>query len=237
MLKNKNNYLRAFSIIIPVLNEEKNVSKLIFLLKKYLKNYKYEIIFVYDNSIDNTRIIIKNYISKKIKYFCRKINKDLTLSCFLGIQKSKFENIIIMDGDLQHDPKNLPLLIKFFCEKNFDFVVGVRNFKEIKELGFLRKMASILLSFIFNAILGYKVSDPMSGFFIFKKKFYYKYKTDLFGKGWKILADLLYNKEDFKIKEIKIKFNHRLQNTSKMNLNVLVNVIKLFIFKFRLLKI
>jgi dolichol-phosphate mannosyltransferase len=228
---------KKFSIIIPVLNEEKNISKLIFLLKKYLKkNFKYEIIFVDDNSIDNTGIIIKNHISKNIKYLCRKKNKDLTLSCFLGIQKSKFKNIIIMDADLQHDPKNLPKLIKFFFEKNFDFVVGVRNFKEIKELGFLRKMASILLSFIFNAILGYKVTDPMSGFFIFKKKIYYKYKADLFGRGWKILADLIYNKEDFKIKEIKIKFNHRLQNMSKMNLNVLANIIKLFIFKFKLLR-
>lgn len=227
---------KTFSIIIPVLNEEKNITKLIFLLKKYLKNYKYEIIFVDDNSVDDTGIIIKNYISKNIKYLLRQKNKDLTLSCFLGIQKSSFENIIIMDADLQHDPKNLPKLIDFFFEKNFDFVVGVRNFKKIKELGFLRKMASILISFIFNAILGYKVLDPMSGFFIFKKKIYYKYKADLFGKGWKILADLIYNKEYFKIKEIKIKFNHRLQNKSKMNLIVLVNIIKLFIFKFRLLK-
>lgn len=229
-------HFKKFSIVIPVLNEEKNINKLIFLLKKYLKNYVYEIIFVDDNSIDNTAIVIKNHVTKNIKYLCRKRKKDLTLSCFLGIQKSKFENIIIMDADLQHDPKNLPKLIKFFFEKNFDFVVGVRNFKEIKELGFLRKMASIFLSFIFNAILGYKVSDPMSGFFIFKKKIYYKYKANLFGRGWKILADLIYNKEDFKIKEIKIRFNHRLQNTSKMNLNVLGNVIKLFIFKFKLLK-
>ena len=93
MLKNKKNYRRAFSIVIPVLNEEKNINKLIFLLKKYLKNFQYEIIFIDDNSTDNTKKKIYYFISKKIKYYLRKKNRDLTLSCFLGIEKSKYENI------------------------------------------------------------------------------------------------------------------------------------------------
>lgn len=226
-----------FSIILPVLNEEKNIEKLIFLISKYLKGYIFEIIFIDDNSSDKTRKVIQKYISKKIKYILRTSNHDLTLSCFLGIQKSKYKNIIIMDSDLQHDPKYLPKIVNLYFLKKLDFVVAVRNFNEDQELGVIRRFSSIFLSYIFNYFLGYRVSDPMSGFFMFKKSIYYKYRHHLFGKGWKILADLIYNKEKFLTKELRIKFLKRSENKSKMNLKVLINVIRLFLFKYRILNI
>jgi dolichol-phosphate mannosyltransferase len=237
MLKNKQYLYRPFSIVLPVLNEEKNIKKLISLIKKYLKNYKYELIFVDDHSDDHTKKIINNYISKNIKYYLRKKNKDLTLSCFLGIQKTKYQNIIIMDSDLQHHPRYLPKIIDLFFKKKLDFAVAVRNFNEDIGLGIIRKFSSIFLSNIFNYFLGNKVSDPMSGFFMFRKLIYYKYKKYLFGKGWKILADLIYNNSNFLIGELQIKFFKRLQSKSKMNFQVLKNIIKLFFFKYKFLKI
>jgi dolichol-phosphate mannosyltransferase len=237
MHKNKQYFYNTFSIILPVLNEEKNIEKLILLIKKYLKNFKYEIIFVDDDSIDDTKKIIQSYICKNIKYYLRTENKDLTLSCFLGIQKSRYEDIIIMDSDLQHHPKYLPQMVNLYFKKKLDFVVAVRNFNKDLGLGIVRRISSIFLSYVFNYFLGYRVSDPMSGFFIFKKSIYLKYKNLLFGKGWKILADLIYNKEIFLIEQLPIIFLRRAGNKSKMNLNVLLYVIKLFIFKFRILKL
>ena len=237
MLKNKEYLYKTFSIVLPVLNEEKNIKKLISLIKKYLKNYKYELIFVDDNSTDNTKKIITSYKSKNIKYYLRTKNKDLTLSCFLGIQKSKYQNIIIMDSDLQHHPRYLSKIIDLFFKKKFDFVVAVRNFNEDIALGIIRKFSSIFLSNIFNYLLGYKVSDPMSGFFMFRKLIYFKNKRYLFGKGWKVLADLIYNKENFLIGQLQIKFYKRLQSKSKMNYKVLGNIIKLLFFKYKFLKI
>lgn len=226
-----------FTIVIPVLNEENNIKELIFLIKKNLKNFKYEIIFIDDNSTDNSKVIIKNYLSRNLRYYLRKKNKDLTLSCFLGIQKSRYENIIIMDSDLQHHPKYLPQMVNLYFKKKLDFVVAVRNFNKDLGLGVARRISSIFLSYVFNYFLGYRVSDPMSGFFIFKKSIYLKYKNLLFGKGWKILADLIYNKENFLIEQFPIIFLRRAGDKSKMNLNVLLYVIKLFLFKFRILKL
>ena len=237
MSKNKKNFYNSFSIVLPVLNEEKNIHKLIFLINKNLTGFRYEIIFVDDNSKDNTKKVIKYYVSKNIKYYLRKKNNDLTLSCFLGIKKSQYRNIIIMDSDLQHHPKYLPKMINIYLKKNADFVVAVRNFKKDMELGTIRKYTSICLSFTFNFFLGHRVSDPMSGFFMFKKIIYNKHKNILYGKGWKILADLIYNKKNFLIEELQIKFFRRLQNKSKMNFKVLVNIIKLFFFKYKNLKI
>ena len=228
---------QRLTIIIPVLNEENNIKKLIFLIKKNLRKFNYEIIFIDDNSTDNSKVIIKNHISQNLRYYLRKKNKDLTLSCFLGIKKSKYENIIIMDSDLQHHPKYLPQMVNLYFKKKLDFVVAVRNFNKDLELGVIRRFSSIFLSYVFNYFLGYRVSDPMSGFFLFKKSIYFKHKNFLFGKGWKILADLIYNKEIFLIEEFPIIFLRRAGDKSKMNLNVLLNVIKLFLFKFRILKI
>jgi len=232
MPKISNNLKNSFSIVLPVLNEEKNINKMVSLINKNLKGFKYEIIFVDDNSVDDTKKVIKSLINKNIKYYLRIKNKDLTLSCFLGFQKSKYKNIIIMDSDLQHHPKYLPKIIDIYFKKKLDFVVAVRNFNQDVELGRLRRFMSILLSHIFNFFLGYRVSDPMSGFFMFKKSIYYKYKNNLFGKGWKILADLLYNNERFLIEEVKIKFLRRLENKSKMNFKVFINIILLLLFKY-----
>ena len=51
---------RKLSIIIPILNEEENISILTQKINFYLKKIKYEIIFVDDNSSDNSKKILKN---------------------------------------------------------------------------------------------------------------------------------------------------------------------------------
>jgi len=226
-----------FSIIFAVLNEEQNIRPLITSIKKKLKDINYELIFVDDSSSDNTAREIKKFLKKNTKYYLRKDKKDIVQSSIMGIQKSKYNNIIIMDSDLQHNPKYLPIMIKKYENNRADFVVGVRNFEKNKGLSKIRLLGSRALCFIYNFFLGYRVSDPMTGFSIFKKKIFKKYHSKLYGKGWKLLADLIYNKENFKIIELKINFDKRLYHYSKINFSVLLNVIGLFLYKFYLLKI
>ena len=134
-----------------------------------------------------------------------------------------------MDGDLQHDPKYIEPMFEKFDRNNLDIVVGSRDFNQ-KNMGLslLRKLASIILIKLFS-VFNLKVSDPMSGFFIFKKKIYLKNKNNLYRKGFKILIDILINsKNKLKISEIKIKFNLRRKNKSKMNFKVLYYIIELY---------
>jgi dolichol-phosphate mannosyltransferase len=107
------------SIIIPVLNESSNIQKLTYKIKKQLSSINFEIIFVDDNSLDKSKFILKK-LKKKFKFFkpiFRFKKRDLTQSCFDGIRKSKYENILIMDGDLQHDPKYIPKMINIYKKK------------------------------------------------------------------------------------------------------------------------
>ena len=86
-------------------------------------------------------------------------------------------------------------------------------------------------------MLNKKVSDPMSGFFIFKKRFYSLNQKQMYKSGFKVLLNLLYStKKKLKIYEKKIIFKKRSKNKSKMNLNVLFHII-LSIFYYFVLNI
>ena len=208
------------SIIIPILNEEKNIVKLVKKIKLFLKKYKYEIIFVDDNSNDKSHCILKNLkkINKNITYYVRKKNKDLSQSCIFGFKKSKYKNILVMDGDLQHNPKYLPKMISAFNKKKLDFLVGSRNFRSAKKegLSFIRFYSSKIIISVFFLFVGKKTIDPMSGFFIFKKTIFEKNKSNLFGKGYKILSDLIYSSNNaYKINDFIIRFETRKKAQAK----------------------
>ena len=111
-----------------------------------------------------------------------------------------------MDGDLQHDPKYLPNIFDIYNKNKPDFLICVRDFKKRRGLSILRYFASLALILVVNTLLHKKTSDPMSGFFIFKKKLFYKYRRSLFGRGFKFLFDILYQKNNFKVIEHKILF-------------------------------
>ncbi len=220
------------SIVIPALNEEKNIKPLTLRIIKVLKKNKFEIIFVDDNSTDQSKKILLA-LSKKYKFFkpiFRKKNRDLTQSCFDGIKKSKYQNILILDADLQHDPKYIPQMFKEF-NKGKDIVIGARKLTSGKNKGLseTRRFASVFLIFLFK-FFDIQTKDPMSGFFLFKKDIYLKNKSRFFGKGFKILADLLINsKAKLKTKDVFIDFNRRYESESKMNIKILLILIQFYV--------
>ena len=222
------------SIIIPVYKELNNIEKLTLKIKKYLKNKIYEVIFVDDSSNDGSEELLKK-IDKKYKnfsYIIRKKNRDLSQSCFDGIEKAKYDYIQIMDGDLQHNPKYIKNLIDTLKANNSDLVVGGRNLINGNNpgLGFIRQISSILIIFTFY-LFGKKTIDPMSGFFLFKKKIYLQNRKFFFGKGYKILADILFNsKSKIKVNDYIIVFDRRFKDKSKMNFKTLLNLIKLYLY-------
>jgi dolichol-phosphate mannosyltransferase len=231
--------MKQLTIVIPILNEAKNIKYLIpeiHKVKLELNLNKFEIILVDDNSSDDTQLIF-NKLKKRFKYlklFIRKKNRDLSKSCILGFEKSTNNNILVMDGDFQHNPKYIKKLYYKYINGKFDIVIGSRDLfkRKNKGLSFIRKSFSITLIIMINYLLGVKTADPMSGFFIFNKKIYSKNKRNLYANGYKILSDLIYSsKEKLKIEDIPIIFKKRNMGKSKMNLSILLKLINFILIR------
>ncbi|MDC0009712.1 glycosyltransferase [Candidatus Pelagibacter sp.] len=226
--------MKEISIIIPILNESENIKLLIPEISKnikILKIQKYEIILVDDNSEDQIELVVRK-LRKKFKslklLIRRKKDKDLSKSCILGFEKSKYKNILVMDGDFQHHPKYILNLVKNINKTNCDIVVGARDLTSTKKtkLSIFRLGSSFIATTFLNIALGKKTSDPLTGFFLFKKKIYKKNKKHLFAKGYKILADLIYSsKEKLNIIDVDINFSNRARGESKMSLKILIILI------------
>jgi len=108
------------SIVIPVYNEKNNISLLLSKINSAINKMKYEIIIVDDSSNDGSKKILKK-LSNKFKnlkvIFRNKKIRDLSKSCRDGFEKSKSDKILVMDGDLQHNPKYIePMFNKFYNE-------------------------------------------------------------------------------------------------------------------------
>jgi dolichol-phosphate mannosyltransferase len=220
------------SIIIPTLNEEKNIFKLYELIKKKFKCNSYEIIYVDDDSDDQTqsKILSLKKLKKNVKYIFRK-EKNLSTAFLDGVKISKGKYIVLMDADLQHSPDDINKLYSEIKKSNLDFVIGSRFLSQSSNYSkSLKSIIRLFLSKIFigmiNILFGLNVSDPLAGFFICKKKSLKNNKL-LYKRGFKILLDyLVVNKNKLKVKDIPIKVNKRLYGSSKLNIKIFLLFLK-----------
>ena len=224
-----------FTIVIPVYNEAKNLKILVPKVFKQLRKKKFELIIVDDNSNDETSEILEKYHKKNFHHIIRRSKRDLSKSCILGFTKAKFKYIIVMDGDLQHKPSDINKILHAFSKYSPDIVVGTRDlFKPKKHnLNFFRLFASRMLILTVNLLLGNKTSDPMSGFFMFKKSLFEKSQKKMIKKGYKILLDILYvQNQKIKVVDVEINFDSRKKGASKMSYKILFNLISMILKKF-----
>ena len=150
----------TLSILVPVFNEEGNLSllheKLVAALKK--AGRAYEVIFVDDGSSDGSLEILldlrENNPNIKIISFSRNFGQTAALSA--GIDFSKGDIIIPMDGDLQNDPEDILTLLRKI-EEGYDVVSGWR--KGRKDSFFTRRLPSIIANKVISWIGGVHLHD------------------------------------------------------------------------------
>ena len=150
----------TLSILIPVFNEEGNLSllyeKLVAALKKVGRPY--EVIFVDDGSSDGTLEILLDLRERnpnlKIISFSRNFGQTAALSA--GIDFSKGDIIIPMDGDLQNDPEDILTLLQK-VEEGYDVVSGWR--KDRKDPFLTRRLPSMIANKLISWIGGVHLHD------------------------------------------------------------------------------
>jgi glycosyltransferase involved in cell wall biosynthesis len=150
------------SIIIPVYNEEENIHLLCSEIVLHCAG-DYEVIFVNDGSIDNTLAEIEKIINKNSCFKCLSLSRNFghQNALMAGMAHATGQKIIIMDGDLQHPPSLIPLMVQQL-DNRFDLVITRRN--KTENIGPAKKiMGSIFYSFI-NIISDTKIEANVADF-------------------------------------------------------------------------
>jgi glycosyltransferase involved in cell wall biosynthesis len=132
----------AVSVVVPLFNEEENVPILQAELMAALSGLDYEIIFVDDGSIDRTveRIAFKPEI--RLVQFER--NAGQSAAMYAGLQSARGATAVLIDGDLQNDPADIPRLLAEI-ERGADLVCGYRAQRKDT---FVKRVTSRIANFV-----------------------------------------------------------------------------------------
>ena len=225
-----------YTVIVPFYNEAKNISsfnnELINNLKK-IDNEKrnLEIVYVDDGSSDETFNELKKLSTNTVETLIIKHRTNLSQSAAIntGIGQSKYENIVILDGDLQNDPNDLTKMILEF-EKGTDMVIGWR--KHRKDNFFYRTLPSNIANFIVRLFSRSKIHDHGCAFKILKKEIIDDFTN--WGDFHRLLAARLAN-NGYQVNEIEVKHNSRIHGRSNYGfgriLKVIIDLLYLKFFK------
>ncbi len=116
------------SIIVPTFNERENVPRLIHAVEQALPSVRWEIVFVDDDSPDETASIVRSIAMRdpRIRIVHRYGRRGLSTACVEGIMATASPYVAIMDGDLQHDEKILGEMFRRLTDGDTDLVVASR---------------------------------------------------------------------------------------------------------------
>jgi len=150
---------------IPAYNEESHIESLV----NSAKNHVDSVVVCDDGSTDNTANIAKNAGAVVISH---KINKGYgaaIISLFNYARENNVDIMITVDGDGQHDPDQIPLLLNTISQHNVDVVIGSRFLNQNIEAPGYRQRGIKIITSTANYGTDLKVSDSQSGFRAYSK--------------------------------------------------------------------
>ncbi len=213
------------AVILPTYNERENVPEVIARLEAALDGIAWEAIFVDDDSPDGTAEAVLSYAQQdpRIRLIQRVHRRGLASACIEGMMATSASFLAVMDADLQHDETILPQMLTRLRQESLDIVVGTRN-AQGGSMGDFRR-SRVLLSRIgkkiSHSVCCCELTDPMSGFFMLRRRFFNEVVRDLQGGGFKILVDLLATcPRPVRLAEIGYTFGVRRHGESKLDVVV-----------------
>jgi len=160
--------------------------------------------------------------------------RGLSGACIEGILASSAPCAAVIDADLQHDETQLPKMLGLLQSGEAELVVGSRYIEGGSADSFNRQRAgaSQFATEVARRVLGVKIADPMSGFFMIRRDRFEQLAPQLSTQGFKILLDIVATaRGDLKVKEIPFTFGSRLHGESKLDSMVALDFLGLVLAK------
>jgi len=206
------------SVVVPLMNEEDNIKYLIEEVDKALKNFDYELILVDDGSTDNTVEEIKKHMNDKTKLVILNRNYGQTSAMAAGIEVASGDIIVTIDGDLQNDPSDIPMMVEKLNE-GYDVVAGIRAKRKDEPF---RKFLSKIANKIIRKVTGVHITDYGCTLKVFKKDV--AKNLQLYGELHRFIP-ILAEMYGAKITEVPVKHHERKFGKSKYGFNRTFKVI------------
>lgn len=206
--------MKQLSLVICVYNEELNIEPLSEQIKTALKGYDYEAIFVDDGSTDTTREKIRAINDERFVLVELKRNYGQSSALQAGIDHAEGEYVVLLDGDLQNDPADIPMMLKMCKEEEWDMVAGVRANR--KDGAFLRKIPSKIANYIIRESTGTKMRDLGCTLKVFTKEAIKD--IHIYGELHRFIPVLLALEGSTKLTQVDV--NHRAREFGKSKYNL-----------------
>ncbi|KAF7490425.1 putative dolichol-phosphate mannosyltransferase [Sarcoptes scabiei] len=229
-----------YTILLPTYQERENLPIIVWLLIKYLKNYRFEIIIIDDNSPDGTldaaKQLQKIYGQDKIVLKPREAKLGLGSAYLHGLKFARGQFVVIMDSDLSHHPKFIPLFIEKQKEDSSDIVTGTRYAGDGGVYGwdFKRKLISRGANYLTQVLLRPGVTDLTGSFRLYRRDVLEKLVENCVSKGYVFQMEMMVRarKLGYRISEVPITFVDRVYGQSKMGANEIVQFAKGLLYLF-----
>lgn len=196
-------------VIIPAFNEQAAIGDVV---EKSLQ-YADDVLVVDDGSADNTSEIAENAGALLLRHPTN-YGKGVALKDAFG-QVEGYDVVVTIDGDGQHNPDEIPDLIRPIREDRADFVNGSRYINGFEEnTPAYRRVGQRVLDIATNVTAGTSVTDSQSGFRAFKGNTIscYKFRDPGFGIESEMIADAAEN--NLRIIEVPITVKYDVENSS-----------------------
>jgi len=200
--------LRVFCVI-PAFNEE----KYIYDVAKIAKEFVDVVVVVDDGSIDKT---FRRAIDSGAVVLRHEENMGKGAALRTGFKyalEHGADIVVTLDGDMQHDPLEIPKFLEKIREEDADIVVGSRFLEKVKGMPIQRRLSNFITTKVLNKVFKVPVTDSQSGFRAFKRKVLEKvtFKDNRYGAETEILIEA--KRKGFNIVEVPISVKYENQKS------------------------
>lgn len=217
------------SLVIPVMNEKDNIKPMLEAIREGLGELKYEVIFVDDGSNDGTVDEINKVKQDNVRLLVFARNFGQTSAMAAGIEAAEGTFIATLDGDLQNDPSDIPVMLEKLEKEKLDIVAGIRANRQDGMV--LRKIPSKLANMLIRRLTKVNITDYGCTLKVFRADI--AKRLDLYGELHRFIP-ILGNMEGASIAEMKVKHHARKFGVAKYGIGrtfrVLSDLMLMFFF-------
>jgi len=228
---------KKFCVLIPAYNEELNIQQVIREIRGVDKNL--QIIVIDDGSTDNTAGVAKSEKAIVLKQEKNLGSGEALKAGFKYALFQRYQYLLRLDADGQHNPTDIPKLMKALIKDRVDLVIGSRFIKKTKyRIPVYRLVCIKIIALIYRYFYGFMIADPTSGYRGYNRKTA-RFLLDHYQSAYpeaNSFASLIFN--HFKIKEVSSAMRPRLHGKSSIHLIkgfyfFLLIVSKIIIYRFK----